>query len=61
MSEDSLYYIIKHSVVIIITLTHCLIVSVMMLIKKIINDDIKIEQNLFNINDFSAFCILLTK
>ena len=60
ISEDSLYYIMKCSVVIVMTLNYSLIVDATILMQKMINNNVKIKENLFNIKNFLMFCMLLT-
>ena len=59
--ENFLYYIMKHSVAVVVTLGHDLIIDAMMLTEKAVNSDVKIEQNLFDINDFSTSYMLLSR
>ena len=59
MNENHLSYILKHSVVVVVTLRHCLIINATVLMKKVVDSGVEVEQNFFNINNFFIFCILL--
>ena len=58
--ENHLYHIIKCSIVIVVPLVHHLIVGVIMLVKKVVDDGIEGEQNLLDISNSSTPCMLLT-
>ena len=60
INEDSLCYIIKHSVAIAVILDCSLVVDVMMLMQEVVDDDVEIEENLLNIKDSSVFYMLFT-
>ena len=58
--ENQLYHIMKHSVVIAVTLGYSLVVGMTMLAQKAVGGSIEVEQNLFNISDSPMSCMLLT-
>ena len=59
--EDSLCCIMKCSVVGVVALGCSLVVGMIMLVQEVVDGGVEIEWNLFNINDFSTSCMLLTE
>ena len=59
--EGSLCHIIKCSVAVAVILNCNLVIGVTVLVQKVIDSGIKIEQNLFDINDSFTFCMLLIR
>ena len=61
MGENSLCHIMKHSVVIAVTLGCGLVVGVMVLAQEVVGSGIEVEQNLLDISDSFMSCMLLTR
>ena len=59
--EDSLHHIIKHSIEVMMTLNYSLIVGATVLAQKVIDSDIEVEQNFFDINNSPTSCMLLIR
>ena len=60
MSENHLCHIMKHSIAVVVTLGHSLVVDVTMLVQEAVGGSIEVEQNLLDISNSSMSCILLT-
>ena len=58
--EDPLCHITKHSIAVVVTLGHSLVVGMTMLAQKAVGGGIEVEENLLDIRDSPAFCMLLT-
>ena len=58
--EGSLHHIMKHSVAVVVTLGHSLVVGVMMLVQEAVGSSVEVGRNLLDIRDSLAFCMLLT-
>ena len=59
--ENSLYYIIKCSVAVVVTLCCDLVVGVTVLAQKVVDGGVEVEWNLLDISNSPTSCMLLTR